>query len=97
MLEMETAFSYSADFSNMVEGPPLQISTVIHKTYLKVDESGTEAAAATAVKMQYCAISLGHRPSVPVMRVDQRFIFLVVNQRTDDILFMSSIKSVDPA
>lgn len=47
-LGMTTAFSNAADFSGLMESPePLKISKVIHKAFIKVDEEGAEAAAAT--------------------------------------------------
>ena len=48
---MERAFTNSADFSGLSEDKKLKIDNVLHKTYLKVNEVGTEAAAVTAVVM----------------------------------------------
>jgi serpin B len=46
---MESMFSRNADFSNLLTSPePLQVSEVIHKAFIDVDEEGAEAAAATA-------------------------------------------------
>ena len=46
---MKQAFTPQADFSGI--GATLHIDAIIHKTYLKVDEKGSEAAAVTAVVM----------------------------------------------
>ena len=49
-MDMETAFTSNADFSGLREEGNLKIDDVLYKTYLKVDEEGTEAAAVTAIR-----------------------------------------------
>jgi serpin B len=49
---MIEAFDNKADFSLMKKDNGLYIGRIIHKTFIKVDEDGTEAAAATAVMMR---------------------------------------------
>lgn len=88
-LGMPTAFSGGADFSGMTGGRDLFISEVIHQAYVKVDEKGTEAAAATAVIMKLTAI-----PETKVFRADRPFIFIIQDNETGNILFMGRI--VDP-
>jgi serpin B len=85
---MPAAFR-NADFSGMVEGEGLQIDQVIHQAYVKVDEQGTEAAAATAVIMaQTVAIPRN------VFRADHPFIFIIQERETGNILFFGRV--VDP-
>jgi len=84
-LGMEVAFSKNADFSAMMPGP-LWIDKVQHKTYLEVNEAGTEAAAVTAVG--------GTRGGEIKMIVNRPFFSAIRDNQTGTILFMGSI--VDP-
>ena len=88
-LGMPTAFSESADFSGMTGKKDLFISFVIHQAYVKVDEKGTEAAAATAVGMELTAVMPRN-----VFRADHPFIFLIQDEGTGNILFFG--RMVDP-
>lgn len=92
-LGMTDAFDASlADFSGMTGNRDLFISTVVHKAFVKVDETGTEAAAATAVVM-----ALGCAPSDPPVEVvlDRPFLFLVMDDLSGSILFMGRV--ADPS
>lgn len=87
---MPTPFTTTADFSGFTGAPDLFISEVFHKAFVKVDEKGTEAAAATVV------MAIESAPLSPVvMRIDRPFIFLVLDQQTGLILFMG--RMMDPS
>ncbi|MBR9691639.1 serpin family protein [Candidatus Woesearchaeota archaeon] len=87
---MPTAFkSGQADFSGMDGSNDLYIGNVIHQAYVKVDEKGTEAAAATAVVMELTAAM-----PTNIFRADHPFIFLIQEKGTGNILFMGKV--VDP-
>ena len=80
-LGMEIAFGGGADFSGM--GPNLFISEVRHKTFVEVNEEGTEAAAVTAV--------VGVKSLPPAFRVDRPFFFAIYDAETETILFMGTV------
>jgi len=88
-LGMPTAFSENADFSGMTGKKDLFIGFVIHQAYVKVDEKGTEAAAATAVGMKLTAVMPRN-----VFRADHPFIFIIQEKETGNILFLGRV--VDP-
>ncbi len=89
-LGMPTAFSNGADFSGMTGAKDLLISSVIHQAYIKVDEEGTEAAAATAVNVRVTSIS----PTRKEFIADHPFIFIIQEKATGNILFMGRV--IDP-
>jgi hypothetical protein len=82
---MADAFGGGADFSGMSEKEKLFISAVIHKTFVAVDEEGTEAAAATGVGM-----TLG-LPEYQRFKADHPFIFVIRHNATGAILFMGRV------
>ena len=92
---MKEAFTNNADFSNMRKEKDIYISRIIHKTFIKVDEKGTEAAAVTAVVMRMmCAMP---PEPVPVMKVDRPFLFIIGNNdlpHENDIIFITKIESL---
>ena len=90
-LGMTTAFSDTADFSNMRKQKDLLISDVIHKTFIEVSEKGTEAAAATSVGMAFTSFS-EPKPTF-VMEVNKPFFFAIIDTSSSEILFMGIIKN----
>ncbi len=84
---MPTAFGDTADFSGMTSAESLKIGSVIHQAYVKVDEEGTEAAAATAVIM----VTKSSPMPGKVFRADHPFIFLIQEKETGNILFLGRV------
>jgi serpin B len=78
-----------ADFSGMDGTRKLCIGEVIHEAFVKVDEKGTEAAAATAVIGN--ATSPGPSPLPLAMVVDRPFLLLIRDVPTGAILFMGRV------
>jgi serpin B len=84
---MTDPFSGTADFSGMDGSHDLFISAVVHKAFVDVNEEGTEAAAATAVRMKR-----GYAPpKVPVFRADHPFVFLIRDKHNGSILFLGRV------
>ncbi len=95
-LGMKSAFDQppgSANFDRMAPRSPndyLAISEVFHKTFIAVDEKGTEAAAATAVAMM--AMSAAFRQPEPVVvKVDHPFLFAVQHIPSGACLFLGHV------
>lgn len=88
-LGMESAFYKGADFTKMIEEPdPIWIDKVKQKTYIDVNEEGTEAAAVTSVEIV--------TESAPVdppfyMEVNRPFFIALTDDVTGTILFMGEI------
>ncbi len=95
---MVTAFTGDADFSGIIEDGGMQISQVIQKTYLKVDEEGSEAAAVTAVIGTRGLPSATFDEIVIQMKVNRPFLFILRNKdlpKGNDILMLSKIEKID--
>lgn len=78
----------NADFTK-INNHDLYISDVIHKAFISVDESGTEAAAATAVVFGRTSTD------VPSFIANHPFIYLIRDRETQTILFMG--RTMDPS
>jgi len=83
-LGMGIAFEPGADFSGIDR--EVFISEVRHKAVIRVDEEGSEAAAATVVAMTRSAPA----PAIPFI-VDRPFFFAIADERTGSILFMGKV------
>jgi serpin B len=82
-LGMTDAFT-DADFSGIDGQKDLSVSDVIHQAFVKVDEVGTEAAAATIAIM-----GMTSGPTEPlVVTIDHPFLFLIYDAQTHTILFL---------
>ncbi|MBM3695380.1 MAG: serpin family protein [Actinobacteria bacterium] len=89
---MPTAFDPgAADFSGMSAEDRLFISDVIHEAFIKVDEEGTEAAAATAVIIDLTSAPI----EVMELSVDRPFLFSLYDRTTGQVLFLGRV--LDPA
>jgi len=89
-LGIAQAFGESADFGAMIQSPyTAWISRVVQKTYIDVNEEGTEAAAITAGMM---GATMAAMPKEPVkMVVDRPFIFVLRDEEADQNLFIGSV------
>jgi serpin B len=85
-LGMREAFTSQADFSGLDGQRDLFVRDVVHKAFVAVDETGTEAAATTSVIVGRHAASPGAQ-----LTLDRPFIFLVYDQPTDEILFLGQL------
>jgi serpin B len=85
---------HRANFSGMTTQESLHIDKVVHKAFVDVNETGTEAAAATAVVMTR-QLSAIRQPPIPVFRADHPFLFLIRDQQTGSILFLGRL--MEPA
>lgn len=86
-LGINKAFTGNSDFSNMTKASVL-ISAVKHKTFVEVNEEGTEAAAATSIGIRATSV----RPSQPFsMVVNRPFFAAIRDNETGEILFMGAI------
>ena len=96
VLGMKTAFDQppgSANFDRMAPRKPndyLYISQVFHKTFIAVDEKGTEAAAATAVAMMAGSAMIQRPPPVEV-KVDRPFLYAIQHVPSGVCLFLGHV------
>jgi serpin B len=89
-LGMEAAFDGSrANFSNMTSAS-VKIDEVKHKTFVEVNEEGTEAAAATSVRATLTSARMPEEPFQMV--VDRPFFCAIRDNQTGTVLFMGSIR-----
>jgi len=88
---MSDAFSDSANLSKLFAKPVTnsKISQVKHKTFIDVNEEGTEAAAVTAGTVTATSVMLPEEPFE--MNVDSPFFYVIRDKSTQSILFMGSI------
>jgi serpin B len=85
-MDMERAFDpFQADFSRMTEAPDAHISAVRQKTYMRVDEEGTEAAAVTSV-------TVGVTSAPPGITVDRPYLLAIRERLSGSVLFLGIVR-----
>lgn len=88
-LGMGIAFGMGADFSN-ISDQGLLISRVLHQTFIRTDEEGTEAAAATVVEFEFTSM-----PQTTVVNINRPFLYFIRETTTGAIVFMGQV--ADPS
>lgn len=87
-LGMEKLFETGGLLNLADNGENLYVSEVKHKTYIEVNEQGTEAAAVTSVEVGETSIPEGFYGTKP-------FVFVIRDDRSGTILFMGKVE--DPS
>ena len=87
-LGLGIAFNDSADFSGMSD-LPTKISFVLQKTFIDVNEKGTEAAAVTVVGIELTSAGGGPKQFI----LDKPFVFTITEKETGSICFMGKVGS----
>ena len=89
-LGMGPAFAYNANFTGINSRGGLYISKVLHKTFIEVNEEGTEAAAVTAVEMEYTSV-----PDYPMFIANRPFLFVIREKESGSIFFMGKMLKLE--
>ncbi len=90
-LGMVDAFNDAADFSGIDGKKGMSIGSVVHKAYVDVSETGTEAAAATGV-----TIGVTSAPEPAEIHLDHPYLFLIRDNATKSILFLGRVEDPTP-
>jgi serine protease inhibitor len=87
-LGMKKAFSREAELGKIIRNAPLMVNNVVHKTFLKMDEKGTEAAGATSIEVGVTSVPL--RDYI----CSRPYLIFISEKSSDTVLFAGKI--VDP-
>jgi serpin B len=96
-LGMPLAFSKQADFSGLsprAREDELAIAAVVHQAYIDVNEKGTEAAAASAVKGKSAPAPVPPQPKI--FQADHPFLYLIRDRLSGTILFLGRLTDPRP-
>lgn len=89
-LGMNAAFTGAADLSGITEAADLFVQDALHKSFIALDENGTEAAAATAI-----LVGLTSAPPPASFTADRPFLFWIEHSSTGEVLFLGQM--TDPS
>jgi len=88
---LDNLFSSQADLSRLSE-EKLHVSQAVHEAYIKIDEDGTEAAAATGVAAAKAAVVF-HEDPTP-FKADHPFLYTIVHNPTGAVVFIGKVNQV---
>lgn len=89
-LGMTAAFTEAADLTGITDAADLFVQDALHKSFIALDEDGTEAAAATAI-----LIGLTSAPPPATFTADRPFLFWIEHSSTGEVLFLGQV--TDPS
>lgn len=88
---IEKAFDDNADFPNMIrDDDAIRLSEVKQKTYVNVDETGTEAAGSTSTEMETTSLPVDEPFHIVA---DKPFFITITDDEADIILFMGIVNN----
>lgn len=90
-LGMSQVFTKQADLSGVTGAKNLEVTQVVHKALMKVAETGTEAAAATGIKMIPMSGKVG---PMTIVNFNRPFLLSIISKNTQSIMFF--VKVVNP-
>jgi len=93
---MMVPFEDNADFSGLSSSAALKIDKVIHKTFIAVDEFGTEAAAVTAIVMRVTSANPPSRPTPLLFKADHPFLLFIRDRADGNVLFAGKVGNPNP-
>lgn len=82
------AFQNNANFTK-ISDISIKISKVLHKTYIKTDEKGSEAAAVTSIGV----VMTSAEPQKTIITFDKPFVFIIREKDTSTILFAGKVEN----
>lgn len=90
------AFQDNADFSG-ISDIPLKIDRVLHKTYIDVNEAGTEAAAATVVEIKELSANPGNKDEQRIYKIylDRPFLYMIVDTSSMNPIFIGTVTQIE--
>jgi len=93
-LGMKVAFSRTADFSK-ISSTQNRLSSVVHKTFIKIDEEGGEAAAATAAILDRKSEALSKADQPLIVKVNRPFFYAIQDSKTGLCLFVGTVNKLN--
>ena len=82
---MNLAFSENAEFDNLCKNIDILVDQILHKTFIKVNENGTLAAAVTLTEMNTASGPPNSHEEEYYMNVNHSFIYMIQSKEIKDI------------